>query len=106
MPKFMFEASYSPEGTKGLLKEGGSSRKAVVAKMIEGLGGSLESFYYAMGSNDLYVIANFPDTISAATLSLTVNSTGTVQVRTIPLMSPEEIDQASQRPIDYRAPGS
>ena len=64
MPKFLWKASYSPEGVKGVLNEGGSSRRAVVEQMTSALGGSLEAFYYAFGDADVYVIAD-TGTISA-----------------------------------------
>jgi hypothetical protein len=49
MPKYMFEAHYSVEGAKGVMKEGGSGRRAAIAKMAEGVGGKLESLYFAFG---------------------------------------------------------
>jgi len=39
MPKFLIHGSYSAEGLKGLLKEGGTSRKRTIEKLAEGLGG-------------------------------------------------------------------
>ena len=39
MPKYMITASYSAEGAKGLVKEGGSARRAMVQKLVEGMGG-------------------------------------------------------------------
>ncbi len=35
MAKFLITASYSAEGTKGLLKDGGSNRKDALEKVIE-----------------------------------------------------------------------
>ena len=79
MPKYLFEASYTSEGIKGLLKEGGSSRRAKVEEMIRGLGGKLEAFYYALGEPDAYTIADLPDAATAAAVSLRVNASGAVQ---------------------------
>jgi uncharacterized protein with GYD domain len=106
MPKYLIKASYTPEGTKGLLKDGGSKRAAVVQKVIEGLSGKLEAFYYAFGDADVYVIIDVPDPAAAAAFSLTVNATGAVQLSTTPLMSPQEIDQACKKSVRYRAPGA
>jgi uncharacterized protein with GYD domain len=46
MPKYLIEASYSAEGAKGLIKGGGTTRRAEVQKMVEGLGGHLDAFYF------------------------------------------------------------
>lgn len=105
MPKYLIEASYTAEGTKGLMKEGGSSRRKAVEEMSKGLGGKVEAFYYAFGSTDAYVIADLPDAATAAALSLAVNASGMVNLRTHVLMTPEEVDQAAKKSVSYRAPG-
>jgi uncharacterized protein with GYD domain len=106
MAKYMIKASYTADGTKALLKEGGSSRRATVQKMVGGLGGKVEAFYYAFGEADVYVIVDIPDAITAAAVSLAVNASGTVQLSTIPLLTPEEIDAACKKSVAYRAPGA
>jgi uncharacterized protein with GYD domain len=105
MAKFMFEARYNAEGAKGIAREGGSGRRAAVAKMAEGLGGKLESFYFAFGEVDAYVVIDVPDAVSAAAAALAVNQTGIVTVKTVPLLTPEEMDNAAKRTVDYRPPG-
>jgi len=105
MAKFMMEARYNADGTKGLLKEGGSSRRAVVKKAVEELGGKLEAFYFAFGDADAVVICEVPDVVSALAVSLAVNASGQVQVKTTPLITPEDVDAASHKAVQYRAPG-
>ena len=104
--KFMIQASYTAEGARGLLKDGGSARRAVVQKMVEGAGGTLESFYYAYGNHDVVAISDMPDAASALALSLAVNASGAVRLSTTPLITPEEIDAASKKSMMYRAPGA
>ena len=106
MAKFMVKASYTAEGTKGLLKEGGSSRKAMVDKMIKGLGGSVEAFYFAFDDADVFVICDLPDSATAAALSLVINASGAVKTTTIPLLTLEEVDKACKKSVAYRAPGA
>jgi uncharacterized protein with GYD domain len=106
MPKFLIKASYTTDGVRGLLKEGGTGRRAAVVKLIEGLGGKVESFYYAYGENDAYVISDLPDATSGIALSLAVNASGAVRLSTIPLITPEEIDAACKKSVGYRAPGA
>jgi uncharacterized protein with GYD domain len=104
--KYMLKVNYTSEGTQGLLKEGGSSRRTKVTKVVEGLGGKVEAWYYALGDTDLFVILDVPDAQSVAALSLTVHATGAAQLATIPLLTAEDIDAASKKSVAYRAPGA
>jgi uncharacterized protein with GYD domain len=106
MPKYLIKASYTAEGAKGLLKEGGTARRAAVQKLIEGLGGTLEGFYFAYGSDDVFGICDFPDAASGIAASLAVNASGAVRFSTTPLITPEEVDAASKKTPAYRAPGA
>jgi uncharacterized protein with GYD domain len=105
MPKFLFEADYSVEGTKGLIKEGGTKRRAVVDAAVKSVGGKVEAFYYTWGTRDAIVIADLPDATAAITLSLNVSASGSVAFKTTPLVTPEEIDQATKKRVSYKAPG-
>ena len=105
MPKYLVQANYVGEGIKGLLKEGGSSRRAAVEKLFGSLGGKVEAFYYAFGDTDLFVIADAPDNVTAAALSLTVNAAGAATARVTVLLTPEEIDAAAKKSPSYRPPG-
>jgi len=105
MAKYLVEARYTVEGAKGLAREGGSGRRAAAAKAIEGLGGKIESFYYAFGDVDAYVIFDAPDHVSAAALALAVSQSGSINLKTVVLMTPEEMDQAGKKAVDYRPPG-
>jgi uncharacterized protein with GYD domain len=105
MAKYLWEANYGGEGLKGLLKEGGSSRRALVEKILNSMGGKLEAFYYAFGETDLYAIVEMPDNVSAAAFALTVGASGAVTLKTTVLMTPEEIDKAVKKTPSYRPPG-
>lgn len=106
MAKYMIAASYVGEGVKGLLKEGGSSRRDAVDKLLSSVGGKVESFYYAFGDIDAYVIVDVPDNVTAAAVGLTVAASGAVTLKTTVLLTPEEIDQATKKSPAYRAPGN
>ena len=105
MPKYMIQASYVGDGLKGLLKEGGTKRRETVARVIEGMGGKLESLYYAFGDYDVVGIAEMPDNISSAAFSLTVNASGVIKAKTTVLLTPEEIDEVSKKTVEFRPPG-
>ncbi len=108
MAKYLIKASYNAEGTKGLLKDGGSNREDVAAKLIEDMGGTLESFYFAFGDHDAYVTADIPDEISAAAIGLRINASGLVNISTTALLTPEQVDAACDKgtTLAYRAPGT
>jgi uncharacterized protein with GYD domain len=105
MPKYLIQGSYTPEGLKGLAKDKASGRKAAVQAAMKRLKGKVESFYFAFGCDDIVLIVEAPDNIAVAALSLTVGSTGLVNIRTTPLLTVEEVDQALALPSKYRAPG-
>jgi uncharacterized protein with GYD domain len=105
MPKYLIRASYNPEGVKGVLSEGGSGRRDAIAKLAEGLGGKLETFHFAFGDDDVFTILDFPDNVTATAVSMTVGATGLVKTRITVLLTPEEVDQAAQKSVDYRGPG-
>ncbi|MEV6182909.1 GYD domain-containing protein [Streptomyces sp. NPDC052015] len=105
MPKFLIQASYTSEGTKGLLKEGGSGRRAAVDQVVTDLGGRVEAMYFAFGEDDLVMIVDFPDPVSMAAISLTVKASGALRTRATPLLTIDEIDEAARRQVAFRAPG-
>jgi uncharacterized protein with GYD domain len=106
MPRFLIEGSYAPEGAKGLVKEGGTHRRAFIAELIKKSGGTMESFDFAFGASDVYVLCEMPDVASAMALSLAVNASGAVSIKTIPLISADEMDAAAKKQIAYRPPGA
>lgn len=105
MPKYLIQASYTSDGVKGLLKDGGSKRRAAAATALKSVGGKLEAFYFALGESDVVAIAEVPDNTSAVALSLAVNASGALATRTIALLTPEEMDQATKKTITFKAPG-
>ncbi len=106
MSKYLVQASYTSEGAKGLLKDGGSKRRAAVEEMVKSFGGKLEGFYYALGDTDVFAIIDGQDNVTAAAASLAVNAAGLVRLKTITLLTPEEMDQAAKKGVKYRPPGA
>jgi len=104
MAKFLFEASYTVDGVRGLQRAGGSSRRDAVANAVESVGGRLERFYFAFGDHDGFVIADLPDNRSATVVALAVAAAGGASVRTVVLLTAEEVDAAVKHSIDYRPP--
>ena len=106
MPEFLFEASHSTQGLRGLLKDGGIRQREAIESLVNGMGGSLEAFYYAFGESDIYVIADLPDEAAATAASLVVGASGAGSVKTTVLITPETVDEAVGRTVDYRPPGT
>ena len=105
MPKYLLQVNYTTEGARGLVKDGGSARRAAAQKVAESLGGRIESMYFAFGDTDAYVIAEMPDNASVAAITLTLAASGGATARTTVLMTPEEMDQATRKSPVYRPPG-
>ena len=106
MAKYLIEASYTADGVKGLLKDGGSARREAAGQLIESLGGEVEAFYFSFGSSDAYVIVDMPDNVSLAAAALAVNASGAVTAKTVVLLTPEEVDEACSKSPAYQPPGS
>ena len=105
MPKYLIQASYTAEGLKGVQKDKASGRKAATIKAVESVGGKMESFYYALGPDDVVVIVDLPDNASAAALSITASASGLIHSKTTALLTVEEVDKALAKSVSFKAPG-
>ena len=106
MAKYMIKASYSTEGIKGVMAKGGTSRKDAIGKMLAELGGSMESLYFALGGDDVYVIVDAPSHEVMAAVAGTVGGTGALSAyETIVLLTAEQMDAAAGMSVDYTPPG-
>ncbi len=106
MAKYMFRTNYTQSGLKGLLAEGGTGREAALRQTVEGVGGTLEGFYYALGDCDLYLITDLPDEATATALSLNIAAAGALTVSVTVLLTPEDVDEAVGKSVGYRLPGA
>ncbi len=105
MPKYMFEARYTTEGVRAIADKGGSARRDAVEKAFEASGGKMEAFYFAFGPSDAYVFGELPDNETAAAVALAVNSDDRVGAKTVVLLTPEEVDVAAEKSVEYTGPG-
>ena len=105
MSKYLLHGSYTEEGLKGLLKDGGSKRRQAAEQVVQSVGGTVEAYYFAFGDNDFYLIADLPDNVSATALSLVGSSSGTINTKVTVLITPEEVDDAATRTVDFRPSG-
>jgi uncharacterized protein with GYD domain len=106
MAKYLIQASYTAQGVEGVQSKGGTSRRQAVADVASSVGGQLESFYFGFGDHDVWAIVDLPDNEAAAAVALTVNAAGGATTKTTVLLTPEEIDEAAKRSVDYRPPGT
>jgi uncharacterized protein with GYD domain len=105
MPKYLVTGSYTVDGLKGVLKEGGTGRRKAVEAAVNAMGGRLEAYYFAFGEHDVYSIIDVPDNVTATALSMGIAGTGTVRTRTTVLLTPEEVDQATKKTLSFRPAG-
>jgi len=105
MPKYLIQASYTAEGLKGVQKDKASGRKAATIKAVESVGGRVESFYYALGSDDVVIMVDLPDNVSAAALSMTASASGLIRSKMTALLMVEEVDKALAKRVSFKAPG-
>ena len=106
MPKFLIRAGYTAEGIRGLIKDKPSGRMAAVKKAVSGLGGKVESFYWALGDDDAILIVDMPDAESVAALTMTVAASGTSRSSTTRLLTDKEVEAAIGKSVAYCPPGS
>ena len=106
MPKYLLEVNYTLDGVRGVVAKGGSARMAAAQTAAKSVGGRLDVFYFAFGETDVFTIADLPDNAAAAALALAVTAGGGAAVRTVVLLTPDEIDAATQAKVKYSPPGS
>jgi uncharacterized protein with GYD domain len=88
-----------------LLAEGGSARIEAARRALASAGGSLEAFYFSCDEEDFYIIVNLPDHVSASAVTLAGNLSGTFSIRATELLTPQEMDEAVKKSVDFRPPG-
>src|SRR5262249_45859327 len=105
MAKYLYKASYTAEGAKGLMKDGGSKRRQSAEAAIKSAGGKMEAFYFGFGTDDVYALVDLPDNVSAAAMSLAIAGSGVVNGHLVVLLTAEELDQAAKKSVTYTPPG-
>ena len=106
MPKYLIKASFTPEGIRGVRKEGGTARRTAVEQSAASIGGKIEAFYFAFGKRDTYTIIDVASNADMAALAATIAATGVAEIETVVLLTPKEIDEAAKKTVSYRPPGA
>jgi uncharacterized protein with GYD domain len=106
MAKYLWKVSYSVDGLRGVMKEGGASRATFIEKLVANIGGQMEAFYFAFGDADVYVIADLPDDTTAAAVAMAVASSGVGSIETVKLLTPDQVDAARGIDTGYKPPGA
>ncbi len=106
MPKYLLEVNYTLDGVRGVVAKGGTARKAAAQAAAKSVGGKIDTFHFAFGGTDVFTIVDLPDNAAAAALALAISAGGGATARTVVLLSPEEIDAATQKGVKYTPPGS
>lgn len=108
--KFAIFFKLKPETVRAAM-ENPSDRAAVVGGLLEAVGGRLDAYYWMFGDHDGFVIADVPDSTTAATVSLAVSSTGAFAgLETHELIPADQIGQLLERAktaaSQYTPPGA
>jgi uncharacterized protein with GYD domain len=105
MPKYLIQANYTADGIKGVLAKGGTARREAVEKMLTDVGGTVDSFYFAFGYKDAFVVVDVPDNVTAAAIGMMVAASGMTTCETTVLLTPEDVDRAATVKATYIPPG-
>ena len=105
---YLTEMKLTKQGIKGMA-EAKDDRRETIGKLMEGLGGKLLGYYFAVGDADLILIGEAPshDAYSSALLSSIM--AGTIEdTKTTVLMSYEEGISAMKKAssVGYTPPGN
>ena len=107
MAQYLIQAAYTPDSWAALVHEP-QDRATPVRTMVEKAGGRLECFYLSFGDYDVVSIAELPDNLSAAAVSIAVSAgRGIKAIRTTPLLSVDEGIGAltKAQTLGYEPPG-
>ncbi|MCX5517106.1 GYD domain-containing protein [Kaistia defluvii] len=75
MAHYLLQVSYATNAVKAMVANP-QNREDPARKVVESMGGKLHAFYFALGEFDVVMIAEFPDNVSAAAVSLATGATG------------------------------
>jgi uncharacterized protein with GYD domain len=78
----------------------------MVEHLAKQMGGKLEAFYFAFGGDDFHIILDLPGNVDRAAVALIANASGVVKSRITVLLTPEEVDQATKKQVEFRPPGA
>jgi uncharacterized protein with GYD domain len=106
MAKYLCIVTYTAEGLKGLMAKGGTARVEAARKFLASAGGSLDSYYFALGADDAYIVCDLPDNVAAAATAMSAAATGMVVNRMVALLTADDVDRAAVARLSYDAPGS
>lgn len=109
MAKYALLFSYTSEAWARMVNRPGD-RAAAARQVVEALGGTLECAYLMLGAHDGIVIADLPDSVSVAAMSIAVTSAGTFRhVETHELFTQQQLGQALEKAKNltqvYQPPG-
>jgi uncharacterized protein with GYD domain len=98
MSTYLVQSRYIGNGPAGVIKDGGAGRYKALKTAVEALGGKVLAFYFSLGEWDGLASLDLPsyETAQAFLSGLNNRSSGVIDVRYTPLISPEEFDAARE----------
>ena len=109
MAHYLYRFSFTADTVKNLMANPQDRREAA-GRVFAAHGGKMLSYYWMMGEFDGLAICDFPDSMSAVAVSMTVSASGAfTRFETTPLLTMEEalaaIGTARKASGSYQPPG-
>ena len=110
MPHYMLRWQITTDSARNFVAKP-EDRTAAAKSLIEGFGGILLNYYFALGDYDGVAICEFPDNVSVTACSLKAASTGAFsRFETTALLTAQEAEaamkQAKGAKLSYTAPNA
>ena len=77
MSFYLWTGNYTQEAIKAMVKNP-TDREAAARQAVEAAGGKLHHMFVALGRKDLVLLAEFPDDVSAGSISMMTAAAGAV----------------------------
>ncbi len=109
MTFYLVQAKVSKESMHSLVQSP-QDRMVTMTRLLQGVGGRLHYYFFALGEYDIVLVFELPGNVDAAALSMVLSASGSVtEMDTTVLLTMEEAMEAMQKAGDatgvYTPPG-
>ena len=108
MARYLIQVTMKPEAYATMMQNP-QDRGEAVRPIFEAVGGSLEEYYFAVGENTVYVLAEVPDPASVEALTMAVLAGGAItSIKATGILTAQEAIDVMKKAGDvaYRPPTS
>jgi uncharacterized protein with GYD domain len=108
MARYLLEVGIVPNMFSALIQNP-QDRAQANRPVFEAVGGKLHEYYFAVGTNTVYVVAEIPDEVSVEALTMAVLAGGTVTaIKSTAILTAAEAMEAMKKAsaLGYRPPSA